>query len=128
MEVEYRIKSDKNFQEACDSVNDAVSENGFGILAEIRTGDILTSKGFEYPPMNTYEICNPSYAHTVLKQDQRFESMLPCKIVVKSKDEGTEIIALLPEFMADLVGSQSMQAVMKDAQRILKKIVDEIAN
>lgn len=127
MDVEYRVKSDKNFQEACDSVKDAVSENGFAILAEIRTGDILTSKGFEYPQMNTYEVCNPSYAHALLKQDQRFESMLPCKIVVKSKDEGTEIIALLPELMVGFLGSQSVQAVIKDAQRILKKIVDDIA-
>jgi Uncharacterized conserved protein len=127
MEIEYRVKSDKTFEQACDSVRDAVSERGFGVLAEIKTGDILTSKGFEYPRMNTYEVCNPEYAHAVLERDQRFESMLPCKIVVKEKGEGTEIIALLPEPMIHLVGTESIKDVMMAAQKILINIVDDIA-
>ncbi len=127
MDVEYRVKSDRNFEEACEFVRDVVSANEFGVLAEIKTGDILTSKGFEYPRMNTYEVCNPAYAHAVLTRDQRFESMLPCRIVVKAKGDGTEIIALMPEPLVGLVGVNSVMDVMKTAQKALIKMVNEIA-
>ena len=73
--IEYRIFTEHGFDEVCSKISSKVSSAGFGVLAEIPTGKILRSKGFDYPLMNTYEICNPSYASRILSVEQVFDTM-----------------------------------------------------
>ncbi|MHB1439834.1 MAG: DUF302 domain-containing protein [Cuniculiplasma sp.] len=127
MTVEMRLKSKEDFETLCSKVPEVVSKNGFAVLAEIRTGDILKSKGFDYGPLRTYEICNPAYAFRILSADEKFESLLPCRIVLKGKPEGTEVIGLLPEALSELVDSTSVKDVAHEVQEKIKKIVGDIA-
>ncbi len=127
MDVEIRVKSSKKFEDVCSALPEKVKENGFGVLAEIKTSEILKSKGFEYSPLRTYEVCNPSYASEILNINGRFESMLPCRIVVKGVEGGSEIVGLLPEAMASLVGDDKANNTMLKVQGIIKKIVKELA-
>ena len=63
MTTEYRVKTEHSFDEVCDKVREIVPLNGFSILSEIRTSENLRSKGFEYPNLRTFDICNAKYAH-----------------------------------------------------------------
>ncbi len=127
MNVEIRIKSKKSFDDLCSEVPKKVSEAGFGVLAEIKTSDVLKSKGYEYALLRTFEICNPEYASKILNTDIRFESMLPCRIVIKGTKDGSEVIGLLPEAMAGLVGNRDADETMLKVQELVKKIVKNIA-
>ena len=127
MNIEIRMKSKKSFEEVCSEVSKKVGEVGFGVLAEIKTSDVLKSKGYEYSPLRTYEICNPGYASKILNTDVRFESLLPCRIVIKGTKDGSEVIGLLPEAMAGLVGNRNVEDTMLKVQEVIKKIVADLA-
>ena len=56
MSLEYRVNSKLSFEEACSKVPEIVSKNGFAVLAEIKTSEILKSKGFDYEDVRTYDV------------------------------------------------------------------------
>ncbi len=129
--IEYRIFTKQGFDEVCSKISGKVSSAGFGVLAEIPTGKILRSKGFDYPLMNTYEVCNPSYASKILSFEKSAEVMLPCRIIVKEAENGTEISAQLPTEMLKLIESNKKQELVKIAEEvevIIKNIVNSIAS
>ncbi|MHB1507884.1 MAG: DUF302 domain-containing protein [Cuniculiplasma sp.] len=129
--IEYRIFTKQGFDEVCSKISGIVSSAGFGVLAEIPTGKILRSKGFDYPLMNTYEVCNPSYASKILSFEKSAEVMLPCRIIVKEAENGTEISAQLPTEMLKLIESNKKQELVKIAEEvevIIKNIVNSIAS
>jgi uncharacterized protein (DUF302 family) len=117
-----------NFQVLNESVRDIVSKYGFGVLAEIKTSEVLKSKGYEYSPLTTYDVCNPLYAFKALSINEKFESLLPCHIVIKGLVDGCEVIAMLPEAMSAMVEDNSeIKLLMAEAEEKIIKIVDEIA-
>ena len=127
--IEYRIFTEHGFDEVCSKISSKVSSAGFGVLAEIPTGKILRSKGFDYPLMNTYEICNPSYASRILSVEQSAEVMLPCRIIVKEVENGTEISAQLPTELLKLIDSdrkQELNKIAEEVEAIIKNIVNSI--
>ena len=127
--IEYRIFTEHGFDEVCSKISNKVSSAGFGVLAEIPTGKILRSKGFYYPLMNTYEICNPSYASRILSVEQSAEVMLPCRIIVKEVENGTEISAQLPTELLKLIDSdrkQELNKIAEEVEAIIKNIVNSI--
>ncbi|MCL5988492.1 MAG: DUF302 domain-containing protein [Candidatus Thermoplasmatota archaeon] len=129
--IEYRIFTKQGFDEVCSKISGKVSSAGFGVLAEIPTGKILRSKGFDYPLMNTYEVCNPSYASKILSFEKSAEVMLPCRIIVKEAENGTEISAQLPTEMLKLIESNKKQELVKIAEEvevIIKNIVNSMAS
>ena len=129
--IEYRIFTKQGFDEVCSKISGKVSSAGFGVLAEIPTGKILRSKGFDYPLMNTYEGCNPSYASKILSFEKSAEVMLPCRIIVKEAENGTEISAQLPTEMLKLIESNKKQELVKIAEEvevIIKNIVNSMAS
>ena len=127
MATEYRVKSERSFDEVCDKIREVVPLNGFSILSEIRTSDILRSKGFEYPNLRTFDICNAKYAHEALSFDNRVETLIPCHLIAKSVEGGTEISAQLPAeifrtLQTDKKGKNS--AFLDEVETKLKTIVD----
>ncbi len=129
MTTEYRVKTEHSFDEVCDKVREIVPLNGFSILSEIRTSEILRSKGFEYPNLRTFDICNAKYAHEALSFDYRVETLIPCHLIVKSVEGGTEISAQLPaEIFHTLQTDKTEQKMtfLNEVETKLKTIVDSL--
>ena len=129
MATEYRVKSNHSFDEVCDKIREVVPLNGFSILSEIRTGDILRSKGFEYPNLRTFDICNAKYAHEALSFDYSVETLIPCHLIAKSVEGGTEISAQLPvEIFHTLQTDKTEQktAFLTEVETKLRTIVDSL--
>jgi uncharacterized protein (DUF302 family) len=127
MATEYRVKSERSFDEVCDKIREVVPLNGFSILSEIRTSDILRSKGFEYPNLRTFDICNAKYAHEALSFDYRVETLIPCHIIAKSVEGGTEVSVQLPAEIFHTLQTdktEPMTAFLNEVETKLKTIVD----
>lgn len=130
MVLEYRINSKYSFEEACSRVPEAVSKNGFAVLAEIKTSEILQNKGFDYAPLRTYDICNAGYANKALSMSKMAEALLPCHLIVKGIGDHTEISVQLPRDTFNTLfpkGEVSMEAFMNDVEGKLKSIADSLA-
>ena len=130
MATEYRVKSKRSFDEACDKVREIVPLNGFSILSEIRTSDILRSKGFEYPNLRTFDICNAGYANRALSFDTRVETIIPCHLIVKEAENHTEVSVQLPREMFESLHrekSGDMESFLGEVETKLKAIVEELS-
>lgn len=131
MVSEYRVESRSSFEELCSRVPEIVSKNGFAVLAEIKTSEIMKSKGFDYANLRTYDICNASYASRALGLDQRVETIVPCHLVVKGVGEHAEVSAQMPSGLFESLHkekSNEMEGFLTEVEKKLKRIVDNIAN
>ena len=129
MATEYRVKTERSFDEACDKVREIVPLNGFSILSEIRIGEILRSKGFKYPNFTTFDICNPEYAHEALSFDHKVETLIPCHLIVKSVEDGAEISAQMPAEIFHTIQTDKMEqktAFLNEVETKLKIVVDSL--
>ncbi|MCL4358793.1 MAG: DUF302 domain-containing protein [Candidatus Thermoplasmatota archaeon] len=129
MSLEYRKSSKLSFEDACSRVPEVVSKNGFAVLSEIKTSEILRSKGFDYGDLKTYDICNAGYASKALAFDQRVEVIIPCHLVVKGEGDHTEISVQMPgELFHSLHKEKSdeMESFLIEVEEKLKGVVNTI--
>ncbi len=129
--LEYRKSTKLSFEDACTKVPEIVSKNGFAVLAEIRTSDILKSKGFDYTDLRTFDICNAGYATKALAFDSRVETIIPCHLVVKGAGDHSEVSIQLPSEMFNALHkekSKEMETFLTGIEAKLKSIVDTITN
>ena len=127
--LEYRKKTKQTFESTCAKVPEIVSKNGFAVLAEIKTSDILKSKGFYYANLRTYDICNAGYATKALTFDSRVEVIIPCHLIVKEAEDQTEVSVQMPrEIFNSLHSTKSkeMEGFLVEVEAKLKGIVDAI--
>lgn len=129
MSLEYRKSSKLSFEEACSRAPEVVSKNGFAVLSEIKTSEILRSKGFDYGDLRTYDICNAGYASKALAFDQRVEVIIPCHLVVKGEGNYTEVSVQMPgELFHSLHKEKSdeMESFLVEVEEKLKGVVNTI--
>lgn len=127
---EYRKKSELSFENLCARVPEVVQKNGFAVLAEIKTSDILKSKGFDYANLRTYDICNAGYANKALSFDSGVETIVPCHLIVKGIGNHTEIAVQMPREMFESLHrekSEDMESFLGEVETKLKAIVEELS-
>ena len=126
---EYRKKSELSFENLCARVPEVVQKNGFAVLADIKTSDILKSKGFNYADLHTYDICNAGYANKALSFDSGVETIVPCHLIVKEAEGHTEVAVQMPREMFGSLHrekSEDMEGFLVEVEEKLKGIVEAI--
>ncbi|HJW71944.1 MAG TPA: DUF302 domain-containing protein [Geothrix sp.] len=80
-----------------DRVRKALADQGFGILTEIDVQATLRSKlGAEIGPYKILGACNPAFAKGALEMEARIGVMLPCNVLLRGVEGGTEISIVDP--------------------------------
>ena len=129
MSLEYRKSSKLSFEEACSRAPEVVSKNGFAVLSEIKTSEILKSKGFDWPDLRTYDICNANYASKALAIDQEVETIIPCHLIVKGVENHSEVSVQMPRDLFESLHRQKspeVESFLSDVEGKLKGIVDAL--
>ncbi len=71
----------KSFEEASSALQEAVVNQGFGVLAVHDLGNTLRSKGLPFPEQcRIFELCNSQQAAEVLSTTMAFDMALPYRI------------------------------------------------
>ena len=93
------------YAEAVARAREALAEQGFGVLTEIDVQATLRDKrGLEMEPYVILGACNPDLAHQALEVDRSIGVLLPCNVLVSSRDEGSTVQILDPDLMASVMG------------------------
>lgn len=89
-------------------VRDALKSRGFGVLTEIDVAATMKAKiDADMPGYRILGACNPRMAFGAIQIEPRVGAMLPCNVILREVEGGTEVSAIDPV--------ASMQAIPNDA-------------
>ena len=88
-----------SFGEALERAEEALKEEGFGIISRIDIQAALKTKiGVDYRPYTILGACNPTLAYEALQIEDKVGTMLPCNVVVQEfGPKQTEVAASVIE-------------------------------
>ncbi len=127
MNMIYKQKTEKTFDEALESLKANLSEVEFGVLWQLNFKDKLQEKGLTFD--NNFmilEVCNPVKAQRVLSEQMEMGFFLPCKVAVYEEGGITYIgmpnpTSLMSTIMVDNVDLENMA---KEVELQLQQAID----
>ena len=115
------------YEEAISRVEEALQQQGFGILTRIDVRATLKEKiGVDFKPYVILGACNPGLAHRALVADDSLGLLLPCNVVVTETDVGAEVSFASPRSMLDLAAIDDILPVAEEAERLLREACDSL--
>ncbi|WP_425053822.1 DUF302 domain-containing protein [Psychromarinibacter sp. S121] len=120
-----RILMGTDIDDADMRLRDALAEAGFGVLTEIDVQATMKQKiDADMPPYRILGACNPSMAHKAIEIEPRVGAVLPCNVILREVDGGTEISAIDPVELIKAIDSQQLHDVADEVRDMLRKAVD----
>ncbi len=120
-----RLLSGVAIDDAHMRVRDALGEQGFGVLTEI---DIkATMKRKIDVDMDGYRIlgaCNPNMAYKAIGLEPRIGAMLPCNVILRQVDGGTEVSAIDPAASMAAVENRDLHALAAEVSEMLRTAIE----
>lgn len=128
MNMIYKLKTDKVFEEALESLKANLLDVEFGILWQLNFKDKLQEKGLTFDDnFMILEVCNPIKAQSVLLEQMDMGFFLPCKVAVYEAQGATYIGMPNPTALVAstaMVGNKTLQAMAGEVELLLKQAID----
>lgn len=123
----YIAKTSKAFEQVCMDLDEAVTANGFAVLAVHDLGESLRGKGIDFTEKcRVFEVCNPQQAAKVLKSDMALNMALPCRISVYTEAGLTKIGMIRPEAMlSSLSRDPSLLVVAQEVEASIATMIQK---
>ncbi len=124
----YYIKTtEKEFIQACADLENAVKNNGFGVLTIHDLGETLRKRRIDFKEQcRIFEVCNPQQANKVVSKEMKLNMALPCRISVYSEKGHIYIGFLKPaQMLAALSQDDELEKVAAEVEETITKIVAE---
>ena len=117
-----------NFENAVTKVTEELKKEGFGILTEIDVKATLKKKlDVDFRKYSILGACNPAFAYKALQAEPHIGTMLPCNVIVQELAEGeVEVAAVDPLASMQAIPNQELQAIAKEIQLKLKRVIDQL--
>ncbi len=125
--MKYIVTSNKSVAQAQADLEEAVKNNGFGVLHFYDLKQTLDNKGVGLDnECRILEICNPHRAKSVLENDMSMNMALPCRISVYSENGQTKIGMIRPKAMlAAMSESEELLQVAQEVEDATIKMIEE---
>lgn len=117
-----------DFDAAISRTEEALKEEGFGVISRIDIQDALKSKiGVDFRPYTILGACNPKLAHEALQLEDKVGTMLPCNVVVQQKASGeTEIAAVDPVASMAAIDNPALQQAARTVRERLERAIAKL--
>jgi len=121
---------DAAFEKAIELTREALKQEGFGVLSEIRLDEKLKEKlGVDFRRYIILGACNPPLAYKTLQEDIDIGLLLPCNVIVYEADDANRsvVAAVDAQAMLSVVGDNSaMNAVATEVNKKLRRAIGQI--
>ena len=121
---------DAAFDEARERTIEALKQEGFGVLSEIRLDEKLKEKlGVDFRRYVILGACNPPLAYKTLQEDINIGLLLPCNVVVyEAEDKSQSVVAAVDaKAMMSVVGeSPALEAVTGEVNERLHRAMLQV--
>lgn len=117
------------FDQAIETVTEALKTEGFGVLTEIDMKATLKKKlDVDFYNYRILGACNPPNAHKALQAEDKIGLMLPCNVIVQEKEVGQiEVSAVDPIISMMGVKNDSLGEVATEVRDKLAKVIKNIS-
>jgi uncharacterized protein (DUF302 family) len=120
-----RLMKGISIDDAEQRIRAALSDAGFGVLTEIDVKETMKKKiGAEMDGYRILGACNPKMAYEAIEIEPRVGAMLPCNVILRGTDEGTEISAIDPVASMQAIDNDALHAVAGQVRHLLTGAVD----
>jgi uncharacterized protein (DUF302 family) len=120
LEFHFTLETNKTVEQAIQSLETNLKEEGFGVLWTFNIKDKLEEKGFNLEEeFFVLEVCNPKEAERVIKENKLVGYFLPCKIVVYKEGGSTKIGMPKPTALMSMIENQALKAMAADIEQRL---------
>lgn len=130
--VEYGVGKtvDLSFELTVERTHEALKQEGFGVLYEIRLDEKLKEKlGIDFRRYVILGACNPPLAYIALQEDINLGLLLPCNVIVYETDDNSRsvVAAVDAQAMLSIVGDRAgLDEVSKEVDERLRRVIDSI--
>jgi uncharacterized protein (DUF302 family) len=94
-------------------------------LTEIDVEATMKKKlGVDMAPYRILGACNPTMAHKAIGIEPRVGAMLPCNVILREIEGGTEISAIDPVASMQAIANDQLLAVAGEVREMLRDAVD----
>lgn len=81
------------FEELCNSIRKNIVSNGFVLLYEINTQEIVARYGVKIRPLTHLLFFSANYIERIMNGDELAINEIPIKLVVSEKEDGTTSVS-----------------------------------
>ncbi len=123
----YTKKLQCSFPEALDSIKIALISQWFWVLTEIDMQGKLKEKLDQ--DIEEYTIlwaCNPWLAFQALEAEYEIGLLLPCNIIVYSKNSEVFVSTILPSVAMNMIYNNDIKKIAEKAEKLLKRAVNSL--
>lgn len=125
----FGIDLDRPFEEVLTAVQNALKEQGFGVLTTIDVKATLKGKlGLDMERYVILGACNPPLAHRALETEREVGLLLPCNVVVREVDGKTRVEIADPKAMLGIVGNPALDELANEARSRLERALQTLAS
>lgn len=118
------------FEETVERTREALKNEGFGVLSEIRMDEKLKEKlGVDFRKYVILGACNPPLAYKVVQEDINIGLLLPCNVIVYEADEpaNSMVAAVDAKAMMSIVGANPvMDGIADEVNEKLQRALEQV--
>ena len=114
-----------SYSETIAAIHESSSAEGWIIPKEYKLDKSLAKAVFEVLPVSVIELCKPEHAYKILAEDEYrlVSSMMPCRVAVYQKADGTTVISRMNTGLLSRVFDETVRDVMAQATQETNKIL-----
>lgn len=114
-----------SIEDAESRIRAALSEKGFGVLTEIDVKATMKKKlDKDMTPYRILGACNPKMAYEAIGIEPRVGAMLPCNVILREIEGGTEISAIDPVASMQAIDNDKLKDVAGTVRQMMQEAVD----
>lgn len=117
------------YEDAITHVENALREEGFGVITRIDVQDTLKKKiNVDFHPYIILGACNPALAYEALQLENKVGTMLPCNVVVQQTGPTqSEVAAIDPVASMKAIDNPALQQAARKVRESLARAIDRLA-
>ncbi len=124
----FKLSSTKTVSEAATALHSAVEANRFDVMHVHNLKETMAKKGVEFAhECLIFEVCQPQQAKKVLEENMSVSTALPCRISIYEEGGKTILATLRPTEMLATFNVPQLEAVAREVETSISKIMTEAA-